>query len=721
MAQIQANKSKTSPAKMKSNSSTKKSASEWWLVFGAIVLFNLWTRLHKVDQPEWVCWDETHFGKMGSWYINRTFFFDVHPPLGKMFIGAVGYATGYNGTFPFEKPGDLYHDHNYLGMRVACTLLGACLTPFSFLTVWELTQSLTASAFAGLLALFDVGMLILNQYILLDPILLFFISGSTYSMVKFRSYHQRPFSVVWWTWLVITGFMLGGAISVKFVGLFVILLVGLNTIEQLWEILGDMSQPISNVIKHFLARAACLIALPIIMYIFLFFIHLKVLYKSGNGDGHFSSSFQSALVGNVLHNASMPRHLVFGAIVTLKNHRTGGGYLHSHFHLYPEGVGARQQQVTTYAHKDENNKFIVKKWNEEPPKIFSEEYERAETDFVKHGDLVRLEHVITKRNIHSHAEPAPISKKQFQVTGYGEDGIGDANDVWKVEIIGGTEGDVVETVTSKIKLHHYFMKCVLTCSNKQLPKWGYEQQEVSCNPTVRDPNALWNVEDNFYPKLPNVSFQNFAPGFVSRFLESHAVMFQGNAGLKPKEGEYTSRPWEWPINFRGQFFSGNDHRIYLLGNPVIWWGNIVFLGVFTTTFVWNSILAQRGHGDSPEVKAQKNRTLYAGVWLFIGWALHYIPFWAMGRVLYFHHYFPACLFSSMLTAVILEYILNTILQFIPERLVQVVYHSFIGIFVGTLWYSFHLFSPLAYGMEATPGHMANSSVHHLKWIDSWEF
>ncbi len=50
--------------------------------------------------------------------------------------------------------------------------------------------------------------------------------------------------------------------------------------------------------------------------------------------------------------------------------------------------------------------------------------------------------------------------------------------------------------------------------------------------------------------MPNVSFQSFAPGFVSRFLESHAVMLQGNAGLKPKEGEYTSRPWEWPINLR---------------------------------------------------------------------------------------------------------------------------------------------------------------------------
>ena len=23
-----------------------------------------------------------------------------------------------------------------------------------------------------------------------------------------------------------------------------------------------------------------------------------------------------------------------------------------------------------------------------------------------------------------------------------------------------------------------------------------------------------------------------------------------HTGLKPKEGEYTSRPWEWPINIR---------------------------------------------------------------------------------------------------------------------------------------------------------------------------
>lgn len=54
---------------------------------------------------------------MGSFYINRTFFFDVHPPLGKMLIGLAGYLTGYDGSFPFDKPGDKYGDTEYYGMR----------------------------------------------------------------------------------------------------------------------------------------------------------------------------------------------------------------------------------------------------------------------------------------------------------------------------------------------------------------------------------------------------------------------------------------------------------------------------------------------------------------------------------------------------------------------------------------------------------------------------
>lgn len=321
--------------------------------------------------------------------------------------------------------------------------------------------------------------------------------------------------------------------------------MGAYTISDLWNIYGDLSKPIMLVLKHFLARALCLIFLPAIVYVSFFWIHLAVLHKSGSGDGFYSSAFQSTLEGNSLYNASMPQYVAYGATVTIKNHRTGGAYLHSHWHLYPEGIGARQQQVTTYSHKDDNNKWLIKKYNEESSK------QSDPITFVKNGDLIRLEHVVTQRNLHSHNEIAPITKKHFQVTCYGEDGIGDANDVFRIEFESGGHGKRLEAVKTRFKLVHYLMNCALYSHNKQLPKWGFEQLEVTCTPNVYETkNTLWNVEDNIFDRLPNVSVNVYAPTFIEKFFESHAVMIQGNSGLKPKEGEVTSRPWQWPINYR---------------------------------------------------------------------------------------------------------------------------------------------------------------------------
>ncbi|CAG2183098.1 unnamed protein product, partial [Oppiella nova] len=125
---------------------------------------------------------------MGSWYINHTFFFDVHPPLGKMLIGLAGHLSGYNGTFAFNKPGDKYLDQPYVGMRLFCVTLGALIVPMSFVIVWKLSKSITSSTLASLLLIFDVGMITLSQYILLDPILMFFITASALGSVMFGSY-----------------------------------------------------------------------------------------------------------------------------------------------------------------------------------------------------------------------------------------------------------------------------------------------------------------------------------------------------------------------------------------------------------------------------------------------------------------------------------------------------------------------------------------------------
>lgn len=108
-------------------------------------------------------------------------------------------------------------------------------------------------------------------------------------------------------------------------------------------------------------------------------------------------------------------------------------------------------------------------------------------------------------------------------------------------------------------------------------KRGFEQDEVTCNPNRRDPNAIWNIEENIYPRrnyycyiflhfkfwilfkiiyiittVPNVSFRAYEKNFFQRFIESHVVLINGNSALKPKEGEATSKPWMWPINLRVQ-------------------------------------------------------------------------------------------------------------------------------------------------------------------------
>jgi dolichyl-phosphate-mannose-protein mannosyltransferase len=67
--------------------------------------------------------------------------------------------------------------------------------------------------------------------------------------------------------------------------------------------------------------------------------------------------------------------------------------------------------------------------------------------------------------------------------------------------------------------------------------------------------------------VPNVSFSAYKLNFLQRFLEAHAVMFSGNAGLKPKDGELTSRPWMWPINLRVSWVRIINIRLWLF---IIW-------------------------------------------------------------------------------------------------------------------------------------------------------
>uniref|UniRef100_A0A8D0GWL1 Protein O-mannosyl-transferase 2 n=1 Tax=Sphenodon punctatus TaxID=8508 RepID=A0A8D0GWL1_SPHPU len=686
----------------------------FWGPLSLVTLFSFATRFYSLREPPHICWDETHFGKMGSYYINRTFFFDVHPPLGK--VSSYSYFCCM-----FWKPEMSMPDMSILFPQF-CAFLGSCLVPFAYLTVLELSKSLPAALLTGAILIFDTGCITVSQYILLDPILMFFLLGAVLSMVKSNSCADRPFSAPWWFWLCLTGVNLAGAMGVKFVGLFVVLLVGLNTVSDLWKLLGNLSVSLVTLGKHFLARVICLIVLPLALYTAVFAVHFAVLNKSGPGDGFFSSGFQSRLIGNNLHNVSVPEHLAYGSVITMKSLRMAGGYLHSHWHLYPEGVGARQQQVTAYLHKDLNNLWIIKKHNSNTDRLEPS----CPVEFVRHGDIIRLEHKETSRNLHSHQHEAPLTRKHFQVTGYGINGTGDSNDFWRIEVVGRKAGKFIKVLRSQLRLIHLATGCILSSSGKTLPKWGWEQVEVTCTPYLKEsPNSLWNVEDHINPKLPNISLDVLKPFFPEILLESHMVMIRGNSGLKPKENEVTSKPWHWPINYQGLRFSGvneTDYRVYLLGNPVVWWLNLITVGLYLLMATFTAVAIKRGVQLTAEHRGLSQVLLCGGGQILLGWLLHYLPFFLMGRVLYFHHYFPAMLFSSMLTGITWD----TLLIFCAGHLssntmARKVYVYGMVALTLLIVYSFYLFHPLSYGMVGPLASDPNSRMTGLRWLESWEF
>ena len=116
-------------------------------------LASCWTRFHKIGHAGTVVWDEAHFGKFGSHYLKREFYFDVHPPLGKMLVGAAGLLAGYDGGFEF-KSGEPYPDAvPYVAMRVMMAMFGVAMVPLGWYTAVELGMSWRACHLVALMVL----------------------------------------------------------------------------------------------------------------------------------------------------------------------------------------------------------------------------------------------------------------------------------------------------------------------------------------------------------------------------------------------------------------------------------------------------------------------------------------------------------------------------------------------------------------------------------------
>ncbi len=72
--------------------------------------------------------------------------------------------------------------------------------------------------------------------------------------------------------------------------------------NQLWRLLGNLKVSPRAWLRHFFARALCLIVVPVLFYMAMFEIHFLILNRSGDGDGFMSSEFQHTLIGHGMDN-----------------------------------------------------------------------------------------------------------------------------------------------------------------------------------------------------------------------------------------------------------------------------------------------------------------------------------------------------------------------------------------------------------------------------------
>ena len=574
---------------------------------------------------------------------------------------------------------------------------GALLIPTAFATLRQLGASRTAAAVPAVLLLADTALAVQSRLILLDAPLVLAIAATTLAWAHFR--WSAPGARTRWLALLATGLGLGVALSIKWVGLFVTVLVGAGTVRDLWTLVGDRRVSARAFAGHFAVRAACLIAVPVALYVGIFVLHLRRLDLPGPGDYFLPPPLLASLRAASPASPRVPADIVYGSEIMLQHRPTTTTaaplMLHSHAMHYP--AGSRLQQVTASLFRDTNSWWIVRPHLATAATAIDAVAAAAVAVPVPRKAYVRLQHRLTQAYLHASAgHAAPLSPSLYEVAalgpGNGTAPESDPSTLWVVELGeetvpgAGTDG-VVHAWSSVLQLRHASTGCILVSrTGVQLPEWGARQQEVGCRPprsakesttaktggvgssgsstsqaassSSTAPSAeegQWVIDNHVNRRAgPDAPVAQRPRLSLARMVwEFQVLMWTSNESLVGWH-PYQSAPTQWPWLVRGIGYWVKDHaQIYFVGNPAVWLGGLGALAAFVAASAAVHVLAQRHvpvFARLPELAAADA----AGWFLVGGWVLHYLPFFLMKRNLFVHHYLPALYFSVLLVGVLFD-------------------------------------------------------------------
>lgn len=707
-----------SPTKGKYSGSsdiTKGIDIESWITNNnAIIIFSLTflafiVRIWGISFPNNVVFDELHTGSYINKYINGAYFVDIHPPLGKLIYSFTAWHFGYDATFNFERTDQPFAPSvPYTAFRGLSAFLSSLTIPLGYRTLEKLGAPGSASVLASLLLICENSFVVQNRFFLTDSILLFFISFSIYEWISFISIPKKEeFTFKWYTTLLFAGASLGAAISVRFCASYAILTVGSILLINLWYILGDLERSPKDLFANIFVRLVGVSAIPLIVYLLTFTIHLHFLSNTGSGTSFMTQEFQSSLNGTP--KVVTQEDVGYGSFIRLVHEGTSGGFIHSHAHNYPGG--SQQQQVSAYPFRDSNNVWIIQKPvrgnNGTLPPAPIKGFER-----IGHGSVIRLVHNTTLRKLHSHDVRAPLTDNEHhnEVSCYGDaNSIGDLNDNWKVELLdNNVEDTTVKALSTRFRLKHTLTGCYLFSHEVSLPDWGFSQQEVTCAKNGKKELETFRIDfnENKYQETPKfVSYRQL--NLLEKIVEIHKTIWRLSNRVKDIHPSVTDA-FSWPfINKVMVYFSSRakSSNIILVGNLFIYGIAIFSIFGFISMEGGATLLEKRQISVESTVLGKFR---YAGWITTIAYITNFIPYVFSKQQIFLSNYIPALYFGILLTGVQFSRIGYGI-SFAKRNLLLIV-------IVGISASVFFKFAPLSYGYS-----LPHKVCESLKLRSDWEW
>ena len=252
-----------------------------------LLLLGFATRFAWIWYPPNVVWDEQHFCNFTKGYLEGKYFFDIHPPLGKLILLG-GLKTFGATTKDLDCAiGNAYpKDYPYVASRIFPATAGSLLPAIIYGVGNALSLSPAASFFAAAFVLLDNATFADSHFGLIDIFVPFF--GFLALLFFLRHRKQEPYGGAWWAWLLGAAVSAALTIGIKWTGGGMLLVMGVATVMEAVNRKSFML---------LLARAGVFGAAVAAVYALLFAVHFKLLPLSGPGDAFMSERFRVSLSG----------------------------------------------------------------------------------------------------------------------------------------------------------------------------------------------------------------------------------------------------------------------------------------------------------------------------------------------------------------------------------------------------------------------------------------